>query len=133
MPIRSMNSPDQFSHGRWMPSLVALCSMTILGYGGYLVINKELPLGDFVAFFICNMVVGPFASRVSSSTYSGAAVASNRLSKCDLGPEISDKPSHLAPKQITGKIELDQVSYSYQGTNKNVIKDLSLIIETERL
>ena len=47
--------------GAWMPSLVALCSMTILGYGGYLVINKELPLGDFVAFFMfLNMVVGPF-------------------------------------------------------------------------
>ena len=96
------------------------------------IINKELPLGDFVAFFMfLNMVVGPFASRVSSSTYSSGRSASNRLFEIfDLGPEISDKPSHLAPKQITGKIELDQVSYSYQGTNKNVIKDLSLIIET---
>ena len=107
--------------------------MTILGYGGYLVINKELPLGDFVAFFMfLNMVVGPF--RVAGfiiNLFQRAAVASNRLFEIfDLGPEISDKPSHLAPKQITGKIELDQVSYSYQGTSKNVIKDLSLIIET---
>ena len=118
--------------GAWMPSLVALCSMTILGYGGYLVINKELPLGDFVAFFMfLNMVVGPF--RVAGfiiNLFQRAAVASNRLFEIfDLGPEISDKPSHSAPKQIAGKIELDRVSYSYQGTSKNVIKDFSLVIE----
>ena len=78
-----------------------------------------------------NMVVGPF--RVAGfiiNLFQRAAVASNRLFEIfDLGPEISDKPSHSAPKEIAGKIALDRVSYSYQGTSKNVIKDFSLAIE----
>ena len=46
----------------WMPTLAAICSLTILGYGGNLVLNGELPVGDFVAFFMfVNMVVQPFA------------------------------------------------------------------------
>ena len=45
----------------WMPSLAAVCSLTILGYGGYQVLNGTMPVGSFVAFFMyVNMVVKPF-------------------------------------------------------------------------
>ena len=119
--------------GAWMPSLVAICSITILGYGGYLVMEGDLPLGNFVAFFMfLNMVVGPF--RVAGfiiNLFQRAAVASNRLFEVfDLNPEIPDLPSHNAPKQIKGKIELTHISYAYPGSDYNVIRDISLSVDT---
>ena len=33
----------------WMPTIAATCSITILGYGGYLVITGEMLVGHFVA------------------------------------------------------------------------------------
>ena len=48
-----------------MPTLAAVCSITILGYGGHLVLTGELTVGEFTAFFLyVNMVVQPFRVRV---------------------------------------------------------------------
>ena len=80
----------------WMPSLSAICTITILGYGGFLVMNGELTPGEFVAFFMfVNMVVQPF--RVAGfiiNLYQRAGVACDRLFEVlDLNPEIADAPS----------------------------------------
>ena len=84
----------------WMPSLAAICSITILGYGGNLVLQGELSVGALVAFFMyVNMVVQPF--RVAGfiiNLFQRAAVASDRLFEVlSLDPEIEDRPSGATP------------------------------------
>ena len=86
----------------WMPSLAAVCSVTILGYGGYLVTQGELTAGALIAFFMyVNMVVQPV--RVAGfiiSLFQRAAVASNRLFEVlNLAPEIADRPSEQTPRR----------------------------------
>ena len=110
---------------------VALATINVIG--GYLVTEGDLPLGDFVAFFMfLNMVVGPF--RVAGfiiNLFQRAAVASNRLFEVfDLQPEIPDRPNNATPKQITGWIELKQINYRYPGSQTTVIKNVSLSIKT---
>ena len=65
----------------WMPSLAAVCSIVILGYGGSLVLSGNITVGTFTAFFMyVNMVVQPF--RVAGfivNLFQRAAVASDRL------------------------------------------------------
>jgi ATP-binding cassette subfamily B protein len=100
----------------WMPSLAAVCSVTILGYGGYLVTQGQLTAGELIAFFMyVNMVVQPF--RVAGfiiSLFQRAAVASNRLFEVlSLDPEISDAPTGAAPAQIRGEIEVRDLSFTY--------------------
>ncbi len=75
----------------WMPSLAAVCSIVILGYGGSLVLSGAITVGTFTAFFMyVNMVVQPF--RVAGfivNLFQRAAVASDRLFEVfDLAPEI---------------------------------------------
>ena len=116
----------------WMPCIVAICSITILGYGGNLVIDGSLPLGDFVAFFMfLNMVVGPF--RVAGfiiNLFQRAAVASNRLFEVfDLQAEILDAPSQTAPQVIQGSIRIDDLRYSYPNSNQRVIDGFSLDVK----
>ena len=113
----------------WMPSLAAVCSVTILGYGGFLVIEGEMTAGELIAFFMyVNMVVQPF--RVAGfiiSLFQRAAVASNRLFEVlSLRPEISDAPSGKAPLQIRGDVEIRNLFFSYAGQTRPALDGISL-------
>ncbi len=116
----------------WMPSLAAVCSLTILGYGGYQVLSGQMPVGNFVAFFMfVNMVVQPF--RVAGfivNLFQRAAVASDRLFEVmDLEPEIPDRPSGGAPEFIAGNIEIKHLSYTYPDSGQAVLDEISLHIQ----
>lgn len=118
--------------GAWMPSLAAVCSLTIIGYGGYQVLNGSMPVGNFVAFFMyVNMVVKPFSvAGFIINLFQRAAVASDRLFEIlDLEPEIADAPDGTTPRHIAGKISIRNLSYRYPGTERNVLDDVSLEIE----
>lgn len=117
----------------WMPSLAAVCSVTILGYGGYLVIEGELTAGKLIAFFMyVNMVVQPF--RVAGfviSMFQRAAVASDRLFEIiSLDPEIHDEPAATAPAQIKGDLKIRDLSFAYDTPEaENVLEDINLHIK----
>ena len=118
--------------GAWMPTLAAVCSLTILGYGGYQVINGELLVGSFVAFFMyVNMVTKPFAvAGFIINLFQRASVASKRLFEVfDLEPEINDAPDGTTPGHIAGKISIRELSYRYPGTKRLVLDDISLEVE----
>lgn len=117
----------------WMPSLAAVCSVTILGYGGLLVIEGELTAGKLIAFFMyVNMVVQPF--RVAGfviSMFQRAAVASDRLFEIiSLDPEIHDEPATTAPVQIRGDLKIRNLSFAYDTPEaENVLEDINLHIK----
>jgi ATP-binding cassette subfamily B protein len=115
----------------WMPSLAAICSLTILGYGGTQVLDGTLAIGDFVAFFMfVNMVVQPF--RVAGfivNLFQRAGVASRRLFEVfDRPAEITDAPTAEAPTEIGGALRVDHLSYRYPGATVDAIDDLSLTV-----
>jgi len=115
----------------WMPTLAAICSITIIGYGGYLVIEGELTAGELVAFLMyVNMVVQPF--RVAGfviSLFQRAAVASERLFEVlSLSPEIADAPSGHAPAVIRGDIEIRHLDFTYPGHGTPALCDVNLSI-----
>ncbi|MEM7217840.1 MAG: ABC transporter ATP-binding protein [Pseudomonadota bacterium] len=98
------------------PTLVAICVITILGYGGSMVQRGDLTIGALVAFLTyVNMVVQPF--RVAGfivNLFQRAAVASARLFEVlDRGPEIVDAPRADAPSRIAGHIVLTNLRASY--------------------
>jgi ATP-binding cassette subfamily B protein len=142
--IRRFNATNQayadafYEQGRinsamaaWMPTLAAVCSLTILGFGGLQVANGEMPVGDFVAFFMyVNMVVQPF--RVAGfivNLFQRAAVASDRLHEViDLDPEISDRPSGATPAYIRGALRIEHLTYRYPGSSQPAVDDVSLNI-----
>jgi ATP-binding cassette, subfamily B, multidrug efflux pump len=114
-----------------MPSLAAICSITILGYGGYLVLQGDISVGVLVAFFMyVNMVVQPF--RVAGfiiNLFQRAAVASDRLFEVlSLDPEIDDRPSGATPAHIRGEIEFRDLSYTFDGARAAALSHVDLKI-----
>jgi len=115
----------------WMPSLADICVLFILGYGGYLVLQGEMPIGNFVAFIaLVNMVVQPF--RVAGfivNLFQRAAVASDRLHEViDMAPEINDQPSGRTPAQIRGEISIRRLTYTYPQATAPVLEDICMDI-----
>ncbi|MYF11559.1 MAG: ABC transporter ATP-binding protein [Gammaproteobacteria bacterium] len=115
----------------WMPTLAAACSITILGYGGYLVLSGEMTPGALVAFFMyVNMVVQPFrvAGFIVNLVQRGA-VASDRLFEVfDLQAEVPDQPSGTAPAFIKGAIDIRALTLRHDAGREAALKDLSLAI-----
>ena len=115
----------------WMPTLAAACSITILGYGGYLVLNGEMTPGALVAFFMyVNMVVQPFrvAGFIVNLVQRGA-VASDRLFEVyDLEAEVPDRPSGAAPAFIQGAIDVRALTLRHEAGREAALKDAHLAI-----
>lgn len=114
-----------------MPSLAAICSVTILGYGGFLVLAGTMTVGTLVAFFMyVNMAVQPF--RVAGflvNLFQRAAVASDRLFEVmHLQPEVTDAPTGATPARMAGAITFDELRFQYPKTEAPALNDLSLKI-----
>lgn len=114
-----------------MPSMVAICTITILGYGGSLVLAKEITIGTFVAFFTyVGMVVQPF--RVAGfivNLVQRAAVASDRLFEVlDMAPEHPDEPSGTTPVSISGELSFNDLVYTYPGATTPALDGVSLTV-----
>ena len=119
----------------WMPSLAAVCAVTILGYGGHMVLSGEMTAGALVAFFMyVNMVVQPF--RVAGfivNLVQRAGVACERLFEVfDLPPEIPDQPqgapASKGRRPIQGAIDLRRLSYRYAPGRALALDDVQLRI-----
>ena len=113
----------------WMPSLAAISTLIILGFGGTMALKGEITVGTLLAFVMyLNMVVQPF--RVAGfivNLIQRGAVASTRLFEVfDLDPEIPDAGASNAPPRIRGAISLRKLDFSYPGTDARALDGLSL-------
>lgn len=114
-----------------MPTLAAVCTITILGYGGYLVMQGDMTVGVLVAFVMyVSMVVQPF--RVAGfiiNLVQRAAVASDRLFEVlSRAPEIEDRPSGNTPAHVRGAIDINNLSYTFHGAATPALDQVSLTI-----
>jgi ATP-binding cassette subfamily B protein len=117
--------------GAVMPTLASLCAISILGYGGLLVLDGSMTVGQFGAFFLyVGMVVQPFRTAgMVINMFQRAAVATERLWEIfDLEPEIPDRPAAGVPERIAGRVQLHRLTYAYAGTTRNVLEDVTLDI-----
>lgn len=115
----------------WMPLFAAISQLTIIIYGGYLVLHGQMTIGDLVFFFAClNMLLQPIRmAGMFVTILQRAAVATDRLFEIyDAEPEISDRPTQKTPKMIRGEFQLRNLSYTYPRTEKPVLKNISMTI-----
>lgn len=114
------------------PSLVAICSITILGYGSNMVLEGKITIGTLTAFFFyVNMVVQPFrVAGMIVNLFQRAAVATDRLFEVyEQAPEHPDHPQPDAPTQLVGEIELRKLTVCYPTANANALTDIDLSIQ----
>src|SRR5205814_9909330 len=84
----------------------------ILGYGGSLVMQREITVGGFAAFILyLGVFFGPIQTRgdLYNAVLSAAASAERIFQLLDTQPQIGDRPDATALSPVRGHIIFDHV------------------------
>ncbi|MBT5600778.1 MAG: ABC transporter ATP-binding protein, partial [Gammaproteobacteria bacterium] len=115
----------------WMPWLTALSQLTVIVYGGHLVLTGALTVGDLIFFLAClNMLLQPIRMAGFFITLvARAGVGVDRLCEIfDAPAEITDQPSGRALANIQGRFVIRDLSYSYPSSSQPVLSNINMTI-----
>lgn len=112
--------------------VIVTATATVLGYGGYKVVQGSLTVGGLMAFYTyLNRVFEPLETVVSMYSKVQRANASIRriMEVMAVRPRIRDKAKPVKlPRAAPGGIQLRNVSFAYGG-EKSILKRTSLDVE----
>jgi ATP-binding cassette subfamily B protein len=112
----------------WMPALGGICTLTVLGYGGSLVLSGGLTLGSFTSFlWYLGMVLWPVrdAGNLIILLQSGAAGIERLFEILDAEPAIGDREAAAAPAQTAGELVLDGLTVRHPGAARPSLSEVS--------
>ncbi|AHD05761.1 ABC transporter ATP-binding protein [Paenibacillus larvae] len=112
--------------------LTDIAPLLVIGYGGYMVIQGNLTIGSFVAFFgYLDRLYNPLRRLINSSTVLTQASASlERVVEFMKEPyDIRDKPEARQLPEGNGEILFDHVWFRYNKEDDWVLKDIHLHIK----
>jgi len=124
---------------RYLPAMELLPSIgliTVLGYGGHLVIDGEMTIGELVSFNIYVLMLIQPLRMLGMIVANGqrASAAGVRIAEVlDTAPAIVDvaSPTALPDQGALGRVELREVEFDYhpEAAGAGVLQGLSLTIE----
>jgi len=114
-----------------MMLIVGIGTAIILLFGGRMIINNVITLGEFVAFNLyLGMLVFPSIALgwVMGIFYQGIA-SMNRLDYIlNAHEDIIDDPGEVKLKSIKGDITFKNLSFTYPGYDEKVLKNVDLFV-----
>ena len=128
--------------GEWskiMPTsqfFITLSTILILWFGGQMVLNGEMTIGEVVAF---NSYLLLLASPIQQLTWlvnsAGEAVAGVRrvFEVLDQPFEIQSPPHAIALPTLRGRVEFRNVCFQYAHQNQAVLQDINLVVEPHQV
>ena len=117
--------------GLIMPILTTASPVIIIFYGGSMVLDGEITVGTFTAFFsYMMMVVWPVRMiGMSLSMFTAAAASTQRIfDVLDYEREIEDTPSSDLPDRVEGHLAFRELSFTYPGATGITIEDVNIDI-----
>jgi ATP-binding cassette subfamily B protein len=104
-------------------------TVAIVGFGGYLVIQDRLSLGELVAFstYLAQLVrpvrrLGMIVPAIAMAISSGERI----LEILDAEPDIRDSPDAAPLHEVAGEVRFEGVSLSYFGRER-ILEDVSFV------
>lgn len=107
--------------------LLGLASAGIMGIGGYMLIENELTVGDFLAFTLyLGFMIAPIVqmSNIGSQLTEAFAGLDRTEEIMNMNPEEDPEIRIKNLERIDGDIVFDNVSFSYENNNE-VIREVS--------
>ena len=115
-------------------SIASLSFAVSLLYGGVLVIQKEITLGEFVSFnSYLSLLIWPIAALGwVTNMFQRGIVSLDRINVImDEKPDIEDLPdSNPLNDIVTGKITFKNLSFTYPGSKSPVLKNIDISVES---
>lgn len=120
--------------GALRSTLRVLAFVWVYGYGGYLVLNGQLLVGDLVLFIAyLNRAIGPLGRvmMIYDSIQVGLVSVSRVFGLWDQKERILDEPDATDLKIDNGEIEFKNVGFVYKGSKKH--KDEQVVFKNFNL
>jgi ABC-type multidrug transport system fused ATPase/permease subunit len=118
---REANMKTVYLNAAYFPSvelLSAVATAAILLYGGNQVLDGEATIGVLASFvFYLQTFFDPIQSlsQLYTTYQAGMAALDKIFDLLDEEPDIGDRPDAIELPRVRGKIEFDEVSFSYGG------------------
>jgi len=113
-------------------TITDLAPLLVIGFAGYQVISGNLTMGTMVAFVgYMERVYSPLRRLINSSTQLTQSIASiDRVFELmNESYDINDKPNAEPMKDVRGMIDIENISFRYESTEPEVLKNVSLHVE----
>jgi ATP-binding cassette, subfamily B, multidrug efflux pump len=127
------------SWSRIMPTtnlLITLSTILILWFGGQMVLNEQLTIGQLVAVNSYVLLLMMPAQQLGWLVNAGgeASAGIQRIFEIlDHTPEIHSPVNALTPGTLSGKVEFKQVSFRYHGDRTNALEDVNLTVHPNQV
>ncbi len=118
--------------GALVPLMVNLGFIFVLGYGGFLLIEKVISLGDFVAFTLyVALLRQPLEQLGNVLNIVQRSIASlNRIDELlRVVPEVLDRAVPLLDRPLRGDLQVKGLTFRYSGSNSDVLTDISFKVK----
>jgi subfamily B ATP-binding cassette protein MsbA len=113
-------------------TITDLAPLLVIGFAAYQVINLDTTLGTMMAFVgFMDRVYSPLRRLVNSSTVLVQSIASiDRVFELlNEKYDIKDKKNAKAIKAVEGRVEFNNISFSYDEEELEVLKNVNLQVE----
>ncbi len=114
-----------------MDLIASLGTVAIIWYGGRLVIEGQLTLGELVAFntYLAQLVLPVRRLGMLISAIAGAIASGQRVFEIlDAESEVREKPGAVPLPPVRGHVRFEGVSFAYFG-RKRVLEDVSFEVQ----
>jgi len=114
-----------------MPMLMVilnLATVAIMWFGGQLVADGSMPIGDLTAFltYIIQILIAVLMATFMFVMVPRAAVSAKRIQEVlDTQPSIVDPPEPAAAAEAAGLVEFRDVEFRYPGAEEPVLSGIS--------
>src|SRR5699024_6433328 len=114
-------------------TITDLAPLLVIAFSGYQVINGDLTVGTMAAFYgYMERVYSPLRRLINSSTQLTQSIASiDRVFELmNEKYDVIDKPDATVLERANGKIDVENVSFQYEEEDFQVLKNVSLHVES---
>lgn len=118
-----------------LPTLLLIMNVTLVAtiwFGGHLVNDGSMPIGNLLAFqaYIMQILFSVMMAVMTMMMVPRAAASAERIQAVlETTPAIAEPTDPRPPAQRRGRIELQDVTFSYPGAEEPVLVDLSCVFE----
>jgi ATP-binding cassette, subfamily B, multidrug efflux pump len=128
-----------FEWSKIMPSshfLVTAGTLLILWFGGQMVLDGSLTIGELVAFNSYLLLLSNPAQQLTwlvNAAGEAAAGAQRAFSVLDTPLEIETSPDKILLPTLSGRVEFRNVSFQYLGERANALQEISITVEPNQV
>lgn len=117
--------------GSLVPLMANLGFIMVLGYGGFLTIEKVITLGDFVAFTLYVAMLRMPLEQLGNvlNVIQRASASLTRISELlQVVPVVRDREEPLLDRPVLGELRVERLTFRYPGIERNALSDISFAV-----